>query len=86
MANLYIRLEDRLLLKLIQAVQSLLVAQDDTSPTAEIQNLFDSHRLDTLEQDVQQKVCGVSFFIYFSYFSHVWSEKFGSTLHLLIVD
>ena len=34
----------------------MLVTQEVTSPTAEIQNLFDSHRLDTLEQDVQSKV------------------------------
>lgn len=43
-------------MKLIQAVQSLLVAPEVTSPTAEIQNLFDSHGLDTLEQNVQSKV------------------------------
>ncbi|XP_066924160.1 intermembrane lipid transfer protein VPS13D-like isoform X2 [Clytia hemisphaerica] len=54
--RLYIRLEDRLLLKLIQAVQSLMMQEVDT-PTAEIQNLFDSHhRLDVADDEIQQKI------------------------------
>lgn len=56
MTRLYIRLEDRLLLKLIQAVQSLMMQEVDT-PTAEIQNLFDSHhRLDVADDEIQQKI------------------------------
>ena len=54
--RLYVRLEDRLLLKLIQAVQSLLVTQEVSSPSAEIQNLFDSHRVDGPGEEIQQKM------------------------------
>lgn len=54
-AKLHINLEDRLLLKLIQAVQTLLVTTD-VSPTTEIQNLFDSHREEVFENEVAQKM------------------------------
>lgn len=55
MAKLHIYLEDRLLLKLIQAVQSLVVTPD-VSPTTEIQNLFDSHRVEAFEKEIAQKI------------------------------